>query len=56
MHGAGSGSYNTVVWSPHGRFVCLGGFGNLAGHMAFWDTSLRLQLGAGRPSTRDPKP
>jgi len=42
----GTGTYNTVVWSPHGRFVCLGGFGNLAGKMSFWDVSIRLALGS----------
>jgi len=41
----GTGSYNSVVWAPHGRFVCLGGFGNLAGTMGFWDASLRIPLG-----------
>jgi hypothetical protein len=25
--------------------MCLGGFGNLAGNMGFFDTSLRLALG-----------
>ena len=29
MFSFGAGPYNSVVWSPHGRFVCLGGFGNL---------------------------
>lgn len=33
----GSGSYNSVIWSPHGRFFVLGGFGNLPGRMQFWD-------------------
>ena len=28
---------NTCVWAPHGRFLCLAGFGNLAGGMGFWD-------------------
>jgi translation initiation factor 2A len=32
-----SGSYNTIRWSPHGRFLVLGGFGNLAGEFTFWD-------------------
>lgn len=32
----GTGSRNTIRWSPHGRFVVLGGFGNLAGEMDFW--------------------
>lgn len=33
----GNGSHNKVIWSPHGRFVCIAGFGNLAGEMTFWD-------------------
>lgn len=33
----GRASRNTVIWSPHGRFVCIGGFGNLAGEMDFWE-------------------
>ena len=33
---------NTVSWSPHGRFLCIAGFGNLAGEMDFYD-SLRLR-------------
>jgi translation initiation factor 2A len=28
---------NTVIFSPHGRFVCLAGFGNMPGGMGFWD-------------------
>ena len=33
----GNAHRNTVSWAPHGRFVCLAGFGNLAGGMGFWD-------------------
>ena len=33
----GNAHRNTVSWSPHGRFLCLAGFGNLAGEMSFWD-------------------
>ncbi|GKZ00803.1 hypothetical protein MPSEU_001032000 [Mayamaea pseudoterrestris] len=33
----GQAHRNTVHWSPHGRFVLIGGFGNLAGGMSFWD-------------------
>eukprot|EP00163_Fabomonas_tropica_P002032 TRINITY_DN1151_c0_g1_i2.p1 TRINITY_DN1151_c0_g1~~TRINITY_DN1151_c0_g1_i2.p1 ORF type:complete len:609 (+),score=190.58 TRINITY_DN1151_c0_g1_i2:84-1910(+) len=33
----GSGPRNTVIWSPHGRFLAIAGFGNLAGEMDFWD-------------------
>ncbi len=34
----GTGSWNTIVFSPHGRYVALAGFGNLAGRVEFWDT------------------
>jgi translation initiation factor 2A len=30
---------NTVIFSPHGRFVCLAGFGNMPGGMSFWDVN-----------------
>jgi len=33
----GQGHRNSVSWSPHGRFLCLAGFGNMAGGMGFWD-------------------
>jgi len=33
----GAAHRNTVCWSPHGRFVCIAGFGNLAGEMDFYD-------------------
>ena len=33
----GNAHRNTIAWSEHGRFVCLAGFGNLAGGMTFWD-------------------
>jgi translation initiation factor 2A len=33
----GNAHRNTISWAPHGRFVCLAGFGNLAGGMSFWD-------------------
>jgi translation initiation factor 2A len=35
---------NTVAFSPHGRFLCLAGFGNLAGGMSFWDVNKRKLL------------
>jgi translation initiation factor 2A len=38
----GASPRNTVVWSPHGRFLCIAGFGNLAGEMDFYDV-LRLK-------------
>jgi len=33
----GNAHRNTIVWSSHGRFVCLAGFGNLAGGILFLD-------------------
>lgn len=33
----GNAHRNTIVWSNHGRFLTLGGFGNLAGGMDFYD-------------------
>ncbi|XP_042030406.1 eukaryotic translation initiation factor 2A-like [Salvia splendens] len=44
----GTGPYNTVRWNPKGKFICLAGFGNLPGDMAFWDYTEKKQLGATR--------
>ncbi|KAJ8751436.1 hypothetical protein K2173_016644 [Erythroxylum novogranatense] len=44
----GSGPYNTVRWNPKGRFLCLAGFGNLPGDMAFWDYIDKKQLSTTR--------
>lgn len=44
----GSGPYNTVRWNPKGKFLCLAGFGNLPGDMAFWDYVDGKQLGTTR--------
>ncbi|XP_073013198.1 uncharacterized protein [Typha latifolia] len=41
----GQGPYNTIRWNPKGRFICLAGFGNLPGNMAFWDFSEKKLLG-----------
>ncbi|GFS45950.1 eukaryotic translation initiation factor eIF2A family protein [Actinidia rufa] len=41
----GSGPYNTIRWNPKGKFLCLAGFGNLPGDMAFWDYMEKKQLG-----------
>lgn len=38
----GAAHRNTIKWSPHGRFLCIAGFGNLAGEMDFYDM-LRLK-------------
>ncbi|CAM6047215.1 unnamed protein product [Sphagnum compactum] len=41
----GQGPYNTIRWSPQGRFICLAGFGNLPGDMAFWDRETLKSFG-----------
>nr|AKM76402.1 eukaryotic translation initiation factor eIF2A family protein [Francoa sonchifolia] len=41
----GVGPYNTIRWNPKGKFLCLAGFGNLPGDMAFWDYIEKKQLG-----------
>ncbi|KAI4378766.1 hypothetical protein MLD38_016200 [Melastoma candidum] len=41
----GTGPYNTIRWNPKGKYLCLAGFGNLPGHMAFWDYAEKKQLG-----------
>ncbi|XP_073130726.1 eukaryotic translation initiation factor 2A isoform X1 [Henckelia pumila] len=41
----GTGPYNTIRWNPKGKLVCLAGFGNLPGDMAFWDYSEKKRLG-----------
>jgi len=37
---------NTICWSPHGRFLCIAGFGNLAGEMDFYDVLRSKKLGS----------
>ncbi|XP_039120768.1 eukaryotic translation initiation factor 2A [Dioscorea cayenensis subsp. rotundata] len=44
----GTGPYNTIRWNPKGKFLCLAGFGNLPGDMAFWDYSEKKLLGTTR--------
>ncbi|KAK6260260.1 hypothetical protein SCA6_014734 [Theobroma cacao] len=44
----GSGPYNTIRWNPKGKFLCVAGFGNLPGDMAFWDFVDKKQLGTTR--------
>jgi translation initiation factor 2A len=39
---------NTVRWSPHGRFLMLGGFGGMAGEVDFWDVTRERRLGTAR--------
>jgi translation initiation factor 2A len=42
----GSAHRNTICWSLHGRFVALGGFGNLAGEIDFYDLVRLKKLGS----------
>ncbi|XP_043706732.1 eukaryotic translation initiation factor 2A [Telopea speciosissima] len=41
----GTGPYNTIRWNPKGKFLCVAGFGNLPGDMAFWDYEEKKLLG-----------
>ena len=41
----GENPRNTIVWAPHGRFVALAGFGNLAGDIDFWDMNKKKKMG-----------
>eukprot|EP00980_Cylindrotheca_fusiformis_P008299 scaffold1736_cov127-Cylindrotheca_fusiformis.AAC.113 len=47
----GNAHRNTIIWAPHGRFVCLAGFGNLAGGMTFWDRNKLKQIPPANPVT-----
>ena len=40
----GEAPRNTVSWSPHGRFLALAGFGNMAGELSFWDRRATPQV------------
>ena len=42
----GEAHRNSIIWAPHGRFVCIAGFGNLAGEMDFYDTAKLKKMGA----------
>ncbi|KAJ1460207.1 eukaryotic translation initiation factor eIF2A-domain-containing protein [Pelagophyceae sp. CCMP2097] len=41
----GAGHRNICAWSPHGRFLAICGFGNLAGDVDFWDRHKKKKLG-----------
>ncbi|GMF12945.1 unnamed protein product [Phytophthora lilii] len=41
----GAAPRNHVSWSPHGRFLCLAGFGNLRGDMDFWERNKLKKMG-----------
>lgn len=42
----GTAHRNTICFSPHGRFMCLAGFGNLAGEIDFYDMRKRRKIGS----------
>ncbi len=48
----GAAHRNTICWAPHGRFLCLAGFGNLAGEMDFYDVIRLKKLGESACSAR----
>lgn len=41
----GTAPRNCVSYNPHGNIMMLGGFGNLRGHIEFWDTNKRKLIG-----------
>jgi len=41
----GENHRNCVRWAPHGRFLMIGGFGNLVGEMTFWDRNKLKPMG-----------
>ena len=47
----GNSHRNTIVWSDHGRFLTLGGFGNLAGGMDFYDRNKLKKIPQFDPNT-----
>lgn len=44
----GNASRNVIMFSPHGRFVCFGGFQGLAGEMDFWDKTAFKKIGTAK--------
>lgn len=42
----GAAPRNHVSWSPHGRFLCIAGFGNLRGDMDFWERNKLKKIGS----------
>lgn len=47
----GNRHQNTIHWAPHGRFLFLAGFGNLAGDMTFWDKNKEKQIPSAAATT-----
>jgi len=46
----GTAPRNTLRWSPNGRLLCIGGFGNLQGDMDFWDPKTVKKVGTANAS------
>ncbi len=46
----GAAARNTLCYSPHGRFLCVAGFGSLRGDMDFWDMNKRKVMGTANGS------
>lgn len=46
----GEAHRNVSCFSPHGRFLMIGGFGNLAGEMDFWDVYKKRKIGFNKSS------
>ena len=42
----GNMALNSAMWSPHGRFLALGGLGSLNGDIEFWDMNKQKKIGA----------
>ncbi|XP_076436058.1 eukaryotic translation initiation factor 2A-like isoform X2 [Babylonia areolata] len=40
----GTGPRNHCFYNPHANILCLAGFGNLAGHMEFWDLKQKKEI------------
>ena len=46
VYSFGAAHRNVVSWAPHGRFLALAGFGNLAGDVDFWDRHKKKKMGS----------
>ena len=46
IYAFGNAHRNVICWAPHGRFLALCGFGNLAGDVDFWDRNKKKKIGS----------
>jgi translation initiation factor 2A len=46
----GAAARNVLCYSPHGRFLCVAGFGSLRGDIDFWDMNKRKLMGSANGS------